>query len=167
MLKLAHPEKILDVGCGEGVTLDKIQKMKIGKKLEGVDNFDDAITIGTKTFPNLSLKKADIYNLPYKDNSFDMVLCNEVLEHLERPQDALDELRRVSSKYLLLSVPHEPWFQLANFFRGRHVTRFGNHPEHIQHWTKNEFIKMIKKHKLKVRDVKLPFAWTLVLVQKR
>ncbi|HRN96377.1 MAG TPA: class I SAM-dependent methyltransferase, partial [Candidatus Levybacteria bacterium] len=45
MLKRANPEKILDVGCGEGVTLNRIQQMNIGKKLEGIDNFDDAITI--------------------------------------------------------------------------------------------------------------------------
>lgn len=166
MLKRTNSEKILDVGCGEGVTLDKIQQLKIGRKLEGVDNFEDAIAIGTKTFPDLTLKIADIYNLPYKDNSFDMVLCNEVLEHLEKPQDAIKELRRVSSKFLLLSVPHEPWFRLANFFRGRHVRRFGNHPEHIQHWTSAQFIKFLKKNKLKVKDQKLPFAWNLVLVQK-
>lgn len=166
MLKRTNAEKILDVGCGEGVTLHKIQTMKLGKKLEGVDNFEEAITIGSKIFPGLTLKKADIYTLPYQDNSFDMVLCNEVLEHLERPHDALKELIRVSSKYLLLSVPNEPWFRLANFIRGRHVTRFGNHPEHIRHWSHNEFTKMLKKHKLKIKDKKLPFAWTLVLVQK-
>lgn len=166
MLKRTNSEKILDVGCGEGVTLNKIQEMKIGKKLEGVDNFKDAIEIGTKTFPKLSLKLADIYALPYKDNSFDIVLCNEVLEHLERPQDAIKELIRVSNKYLLLSVPNEPWFRLANFFRGRHITRFGNHPEHIQHWSHTDFVKFLKKNKLKVRDKKLPFAWTLILAQK-
>lgn len=166
MLKRSNSEKILDVGCGEGVTLNKIQEMKIGKKLEGVDNFKDAIEIGTKTFPKLSLKIADIYALPYKDNSFDIVLCNEVLEHLERPQDAIKELIRVSNKYLLLSVPNEPWFRLANFFRGRHITRFGNHPEHIQHWSHTDFVKFLKKNKLKVRDKKLPFAWTLILAQK-
>lgn len=166
MLKLTHSETILDVGCGEGVTLNKIHQMKIGKQLEGVDNFDDAIAIGKKAFPHLTLKKADIYSLPYKDNSFEVVLCNEVLEHLERPEEALKELKRVSNKYLLLSVPNEPWFQLANFFRGRHITRYGNHPEHIQHWSQNNFVKMLKKNKLKVRDKKLPFAWTLVLAQK-
>lgn len=166
MLKRTNSEKILDVGCGEGVTLNKIHELKIGKKLEGVDNFKDAIEIGTKEYPHLTLKIADIYNLPYKDNSFDMVLCNEVLEHLERPQDALKELKRVSSKFLLLSVPHEPWFQLANFLRGRHVKRLGNHPEHIQHWTASQFVKLLKKHKLKLKDQKLPFAWNLVLVQK-
>jgi len=167
MIKRANPEKILDVGCGEGVTLNRIKQMKIGKKLEGVDNFDEAIKIGKETFPDLTLKKADIYDLPYKDNSFDMVLCNEVLEHLEKPQHAIKELMRVSNRYLLLSVPNEPWFQLANFLRGRHITRLGNHPEHIQHWSHTQFEKFLKKNKLKIRDKKLPFAWTLLLVQKQ
>ncbi len=166
LLKKTRSQSILDVGCGEGVTLHKIKMMKIGKNLEGIDYSAEAIKIGKKEFPALKLKKADIYALPYKDNSFDIVLCNEVLEHLEDPQKALDELKRVTKKYLLLSVPNEPYFRLANFFRGRHVRRFGNHPEHIQHWTHNQFSGFLKKNKLKIRDKKLPFAWTLVLAQK-
>lgn len=166
ILRRTKSEKILDVGCGEGVTLNRIQQLKLGKKLEGIDYSDEAIEIGKKTFPNLTLKKADIYSLPYKDNSFDLVLCNEVLEHLEKPQDALKELIRVSNKYLLLSVPNEPWFRIANFLRGRHVTRLGNHPEHVQNWTHSQFTQLLKKNKLTIKDKKLPFAWTLVLVQK-
>ncbi|MCL5970074.1 MAG: hypothetical protein M1450_01040, partial [Patescibacteria group bacterium] len=41
--KKLNSESILDVGCGEGFTLDKLQKAKIGKELEGIDNFDKAI----------------------------------------------------------------------------------------------------------------------------
>lgn len=166
ILRRTKSNKVLDAGCGEGITLNRIQQLKLGKQLEGVDFSQDAIEIGKKTFPKLKLKQADIYKLPYKDNAFDLVLCNEVLEHLENPQEALKELIRVSNKYLLLSVPNEPWFRLANFLRGRHITRFGNHPEHIQHWSHNQFVKMLKKHKLKIRDKKLPFAWTIVLAQK-
>ncbi len=166
ILRRTKSDKVLDAGCGEGITLNRIQELKLGKKLEGVDFSDTAIEIGKKNFPGLSLKKADIYSLPYKDNAFDLVLCNEVLEHLERPQEALDELIRVSNKYLLLSVPNEPWFRVANFLRGRHVRRLGNHPEHIQNWTHSQFTQLLKKKKLKIKDKKLPFAWTLILAQK-
>jgi len=166
MLQTVDAEKILDVGCGEGVTLDKIYRKGIGRHLEGIDFFKTAIDIGKKHFPHITLKQADVYKLPYKDNSFDVVLCNEVLEHLERPHDAIDEMKRVSSKYLLLSVPNEPFFMGANFLRGRHVSRLGNHPEHIQHWTFYSFQKFVENHGMRVVQKKYPFAWTMILAEK-
>lgn len=166
VLESIQPESILDAGCGEGVTLNNLHEKGIGKKLEGFDFLKTAVDIGNKTFPNLAIKQANIYDLSYKDNSFDLVLCNEVLEHLEDPKKALKELKRVTKKYLLLSVPNEPYFMMAQFFRGRHLSRFGNHPEHIQHWTSSGFKKFVESQGLKVLTQHQPFAWTLLLVEK-
>jgi ubiquinone/menaquinone biosynthesis C-methylase UbiE len=69
---------------------------------------------------------ADAYHIPTDDDSFDFILCTQVLEHLERPQDALIEFFRVLRKdgYVFISVPfvwhlHE---QPRDFFR---YTEFG------------------------------------------
>lgn len=166
VLKPLKPKKILDVGCGEGITLKKLEERKIGEKNEGIDNLDEAIKIAAKIYPTLNIKKGDIYNMEYKDNSFDVVLCTEVLEHLDDPERAMKELIRVSSKYLILSVPNEPFFILANFARGKYLKRFGNHPEHINHWTFKGFELFAKKHGLKVVKARHPFAWTMLLLQK-
>jgi hypothetical protein len=40
---------------------------------------------------------------------------------------------------LLLTVPTEPWFQIANLLRGRHLARLGNHPEHVNRWSFSKF----------------------------
>lgn len=40
---------------------------------------------------------------------------------------------------VLVTVPHEPYFQICNLLRGRDVARFGNHPEHVQHWGRRSF----------------------------
>lgn len=165
-LKPLKPKNILDVGCGEGFTLIKLKHAKIGQNFEGVDNSDDALKIGKKLNPKLNIKKGDIYKLPYEDNSFDLLICTEVLEHLKDPQKAVNELRRVSSKYVIFSVPNEPFFILANFLRGKYLKTLGNHPEHINHWTSNGFKKMLRKNKFKVSSSKFPFPWTLVLVRK-
>lgn len=165
-VKPLKPNKILDVGCGEGETIVKLKQARIGRELAGVDNSEDALAIGKKQYRGIDIKLADIYQLPFKDNSFDLVLCTEVLEHLEKPSKALAELRRISSKYVLLSVPNEPFFIIANFLRGKYLKRFGNHPEHINHWTNIGFKNYLRRNRLKVVNSRAPFAWTLVLAKK-
>ncbi len=166
ILKPIKPSRILDVGCGEGFTLIMLGRNKIGKVYEGVDNSAEALKIGRKMYPNLGIKHGDIYKLPYKDDSFDLVICSEVLEHLENPAQALKELRRVSSKYVVLSVPNEPFFIMANFLRGKYIKSLGNHPEHINHWTNGGFKKFLRKNGFKISASRAPFAWTLVLARK-
>jgi len=155
-VKALKPISILDVGCGEGFTLERLRKAKIGKHLEGVDYLDLAIKLG---------KKGSIYDLKYKANSFDVVICSEVLEHVEDPQKGLEELVRVSKKYVVLSVPNEPFFMLGNLVRGKNVTRFGNDIEHINHWTFWQFKKFVGKE-LKIKKMLNPIPWTFIIAEK-
>ncbi|MBI4080749.1 MAG: class I SAM-dependent methyltransferase [Candidatus Levybacteria bacterium] len=163
---LLHPESILDVGCGEGFTLDRFHTQLIGKKLVGIDFLDTAITIGKKERPHLDLKKGNIYDIPFSDNSFDLVMCCEVLEHIDTPEKGLQELSRVTKKHCILSVPNEPWFMLSNFLRGKNLSRWGNDVEHIQHWSTNAFVKLVSKYFV-VDAIRQPFPWTMLITSKR
>ena len=118
LVSLAKPlkaKKVLDAGCGEGFSLNKLIINNVGEELEGIENSKEAIILGKKLFPKAKVKLGSVYDLPYKTNYFDLVLCTEVLEHLENPQKALLEIIRVSKKHVILSVPNEPFFRLANF----------------------------------------------------
>src|SRR5258708_16302348 len=160
-----HLESILDVGCGEGFTLNKLKAAGIGKKLEGIEYLDEAIKLGKKYHPDIVIKKGTIYDLPYKDNSFDLLLCTEVLEHLEYPKKALKELVRVTKRYCLLSVPNEPIFMASNFLRGKNLSRWGNDIEHINHCSKYGFEILVGKE-LQILKIKTPFPWTMILAEK-
>lgn len=166
LIKKVNPKKILDVGCGEGESLAKIKALGLAKHLEGIDYSDEALKIGGKIHPNLKLRKASVYNLPYKDNSFDLIICTEVFEHLDNPRKALDSLYRVTSRYCLISVPNEPIFRISNFLRGKYVTRFGNSDGHINHWSKGQFVKFVKR-RFNVVETKAPLPWTMVLAEKK
>src|SRR3989344_28255 len=157
-----QPDSVLDVGCGEGFTLERLRKRNIGKKLKGVDFLKTAIEIGKKERPDLDLRVGNIYEIPFKDNTFDLVICSEVLEHVEHPEKGLAELVRVAKHYCLLSVPNEPIFMASNFLRGKNWSRLGNDIEHIQHWTTWGFQKFVGE-KLKIRVVRQPFPWTLIV----
>lgn len=164
--KELSPKTVLDVGCGEGFTLEMLRTNGVGESLEGVDFLDRAIELGKKEHPKLKLKQGTIYDLDYKDNTFDLVICSEVLEHVEHPEKALQELVRVTKKNLLLSVPNEPIFMLGNFLRGKNVSRFGNDIEHINHWTFWMFEKFVSKHAV-IKKVRYPIPWTLIVAQKK
>ncbi len=161
LLAPLNPKRILDAGCGEGFTLSRFYELKIGESLEGIDYSLDAIRIGKQVHPHLNIKRGDIYNLVYKDNSFDLVICMEVLEHLEYPQKALQEIVRVSKKYILLTVPNEPWFLLSNY------TRWGQDIGHINKWSSSSFEKLvISNSSLKIVAKRHPFPWTMILAEK-
>ena len=87
-----------------------------------------------------------IYNIDSNDNNYDLVIACEVLEHLEEPEIALSELFRISNKYVLISVPNEPFWRIANFARGKYLNRLGNTPGHINHWSKNGIIDLTSKY---------------------
>jgi len=157
---------VLDAGCGEGFVLSKFQHFNIGNVHIGIDTNKTAVALGHRLFPTLHIRQGSVYNTLFHDDSFDIVVCTEVLEHVRYPHKALNELVRVSGKYVLVSVPHEPWFCLANFLRGKYLFRFGNNPEHKHHWSKNSFIRLLQSHKLKILHIVLPFPWILVLAKK-
>lgn len=166
MIKTLKVASILDAGCGEGFTMNRLIKNGIGKKIEGVEYSEEAINFGKKLFPDLTIKQASIYNLPYQNNSFDLILCTEVLEHLEDPAKALRGMLRVCKKYLIISVPNEPLFALSNFLRGKNLSRLGNDPGHINHWNPLGLKEYLIKNKVKVKKINVPFPWIIILGEK-
>ena len=169
LISLTKPlkaESILDAGCGEGFTMDKILKSGLGKEIEGIEYSRDAIEYGKKLFPDLKFVQGTVYELPYKNSSFDLIVCTEVLEHLEDPTKALKEILRVSRKHLIISVPNEPFFMISNFLRGKNLSRLGNDEGHINHWNIFSLEKYLRKNGVKIKKLKLPFPWITILGEK-
>lgn len=166
LVKPLSPKTVLDAACGEGFTMDKLVKFGIGKQIEGLEYSKEAISLGRKLFPNLTFKEGNIYDMPYEDDSFDLVTCTEVLEHINEPAKVFKEVLRVSKKYVIISVPNEPFFMLGNFLRGKDLLHLGNNPGHINHWTIISFLNFLKKNGLKIITVKLPLPWILILGEK-
>lgn len=164
LLQTLSLDSILEVGAGEGYIMSRLAELLPSRRLRGYDLIPEVVTEGRRLWPTLDLQVGDIYHIPEPDGSWDMVIASEVLEHLERPEDALRELRRVSRKYVLLSVPHEPWFRLLNFARGKHLIRFGNHPEHVNNWTQQQFVDFVITQ-LTVDQVISAFPWTIILAR--
>lgn len=135
-------ESLLDAGCGEGHVL---QYLRVPAGYEGMDLNPACVAFCRSQYPDRPFHVRSVYALDVPDQAYDVVLCMEVLEHLERPVDALRELARVARIGVVLSVPLEPLFQLGNLARGKYRQAWGNHPEHIQHWGPRSFLRMLRE----------------------
>jgi ubiquinone/menaquinone biosynthesis C-methylase UbiE len=94
---------VLEAGCGVGAQTKIIATKNPGSSFISIDLSEESIIEAQKLIKslkinNVDLKQADIYNLPFKDGTFDSVIVCFVLEHLHNPVQALGELKRVLKK---------------------------------------------------------------------
>ncbi|MEO8763497.1 MAG: class I SAM-dependent methyltransferase [Ginsengibacter sp.] len=94
---------LIDLGCGHGSFLKLISSRRKDIRCVGIDNSDGALA-----YIPFEKAKASIVSVPFADKEFDCVYALEVLEHLnpEEFKKALEEMVRLSKKYIIVSVPY-------------------------------------------------------------
>ncbi len=141
----AAPQSVLEVGCGEGFVLRYLAERRPDWRLAGCDISAGAVAYARQQCPpSVSLRVGNIYRLPLPPASFDLVICSEVLEHLDDVPAALAELKRVSRGHVLITVPHEPFFRVLT--RLAVWLRLGPDPGHRQFWTAAGFRRLMRLH---------------------
>lgn len=158
------PTSVLDVGCGEGVVTERLAHLLAPARVLGVDADEAHLTEEwrSRSADNLSFATGSAYDLPLPDDGYDLVCAIEVMEHLERPRDALAEMARVARKALLLSVPNEPGWRISHMLAGRNLRALGNTPGHINHWSKRSFADLVSEYG-RIDRVESVFPWTLAM----
>jgi SAM-dependent methyltransferase len=163
-LRALEPGSVLDAGCGEGHVTGWIAEAFPAAQVAGVDGRDDALASLRARCPGVEAAVGDVYSLPFPDGAFDVVVCTEVMEHLEEPERGLAELARVASRALVLTVPHEPGFRAGNLARGRYVARLGSTPGHVSTWGRRGFTRLVAGH-AEVAQWRSLFPWQLVVAR--
>jgi 2-polyprenyl-3-methyl-5-hydroxy-6-metoxy-1,4-benzoquinol methylase len=165
LYRSAGAGSVLEVGCGEGKLADHL--VRSGPRPERFLATDLSLECkATGLDPMIEFAEASVYDLPYGDGSFDLVVCCEVLEHLERPRDALGEVARVARDFVLISTPWEPVWRMMNMARGKYLRDLGNTPGHIQHFGRGDLLELASTH-LEVVSVRRPLPWTVILARPR
>lgn len=114
--------RILDIGCGDALPLFILninirQWYKVRFKCFGIDISELQIIFAKnlkdilKT-DNVSFSVGNFEELPYQDSFFDIIICGEVLEHLEHPEACLSEIKRVLNNdgTAIITTPNEDNF---------------------------------------------------------
>ncbi len=162
----AAPRTVLDVGCGEGVLTHKWAQRLEGR-IVGIDLEDPAIQAewAKRQAPNLSYKVMKAESLPFEEGEFDLAAAIEVLEHVPDPEHTVAQMARVArGGHLLVSVPREPLWRGLNMARGAYLKDLGNTPGHVNHWSKQGFVRLLARHG-EVIERRSPFPWTMLLVR--
>lgn len=158
-IKHKNPKSILDVGCGDGFYLHLLYELLPKAKIVGIDKDNNALKSASINLKgkSLRLKYEDIYNLSFANNSFDVVLASEVLEHLKDDFKGLKEIYRILKPggLLLISVPHANypilWDPINWFFERIFKTHIkkgffsGIWSQHERLYIQDDLIKLVKK----------------------
>jgi 2-polyprenyl-3-methyl-5-hydroxy-6-metoxy-1,4-benzoquinol methylase len=156
---------ILDVGAGDGTVLSRVANGSVRRV--GAELADDAIDkMGAR---GLEAVKVDLESgtLPWADETFDVTMCLDVLEHVFAPDKLLGEIRRVTAHdgHIVLAVPNA--FNLANraaYALGRHVDFMdvahhtgATFSEHIRFFSERVLDKLIAGEDLRIVERKYYF----------
>lgn len=114
MLKIIPGDKkfsrLLSVGCSYGMELQKVSKMLNINKAIGIDISEITIKMAEKVSSSCIFIVGDACYLPFNNDSFDLVILSDIIEHIEQPEILLKEAQRVA-KYAVMNIPLEKCFK--------------------------------------------------------
>lgn len=185
-LNPTEKHKVLDAGCGDGFFLHLLAELG-NYDLTGLDDNPKALALAKKYVKSKKLKlvEGDVLNMPFRDNSFDRIICSEVLEHLPNDIVGLKEFKRVMKKggLVAITVPchNYPFFWdplnwVLEHTIGTHVKSgfwAGLWNQHFRLYTSKTLRKAVEDAGLEVLDIKgvthycLPFNHYLLNIGYR
>lgn len=163
---------VLDLGCGDGLNIKILRRMGV-KKIYGVDISKRLLSEAKKNNPRTRFYRASSESLPFKSNTFDVVLVDSVFHHLMRYGKSLKEIKRVlkSKGRLCFSEPHRSFLRslydkisehsLAKYVPVLKIRSAGylGEIELMKHWlrTEEDFYETLSKlgfkERLKKKDI--------------
>ena len=150
-----HPERklrILDAGCGDGINLTILSKIPYAR-VTACDYNPLRLDRTRKAFLNVEVIEQNLTNVQMAKDSFDIILCSQVLEHIREDMVVLGELKRILSEdgVLIIGVPNEGCFlaKLRNRVLEPHICKT---TDHVHFYTEKEFVEKLNSAGFSVRD---------------
>ena len=154
--------KVLDFGCGAGYSL--VEMSEIGVDCYGIEA-DTNVKIIAKEL-GLKLHVGTLEDSPFKNIKFDLIILNQVLEHVPDPIHLIDKFKSMLSEngIIVISVPN-----VDSIYRKIFKFKWINWhiPYHIHHFNKETVSELFKRNGYKIIKVKTvtPNLWTSLQIQ--
>jgi 2-polyprenyl-3-methyl-5-hydroxy-6-metoxy-1,4-benzoquinol methylase len=158
---LGAAPRIIDIGCGDGLMLERFHQLRPEASLVGYDLSELQVERARRRLPNAQIDQADLTrSIPEPDGCADVVYAGEVIEHLYSPDDLLDEMARIlrPGGLALLTTPN----LLSWFNRAFAVAGLG--PVYVEYSTRDSSTGMGLLRRVKAGD--LPVGHIRVLTAK-
>ncbi len=148
---IGDSKSILEVGSGSGFLVSFFQNQKFDSF--GIDRSIMALNVAKEKFDVKNLIQGDMFHIPYKSNSFDVVWNEGVLEHFKHPMnlEACKEMVRVSKNYVIIAVPNKYTIWPV---RKTLLKIIGKWPYgYEESYSKNRLVTLMKKAGLEIINV--------------
>lgn len=146
ILSRARGGRALDVGAGDGYLTARLAERC--DSVTGLE-YERAGVAAAKEMlagiPNASVEHGSAYEIPFEDNSFDVITMADVIEHLENPEAAVAEIARVAAPASVTYVTTPQW-------RPDRVWD----PRHVKEYTPDEFKALVRRG---FKTVEMVYAW--------
>jgi len=153
-----------EVGCGEGELAIRLAAR--GLRVRGSDAFAEVLAEARGRAADagveITFEARPVEELSPDRDAAELVVCCEVLEHLDDADGALGILAGLARPWLIASVPREPLWRVLNLARLEYVGDLGNTPGHLNHWSRREFVRFLTR-RFEVVEVVSPLPWTMAL----
>lgn len=154
--------KVLDVGCGGGNMAKAIKHYRPDLSVYGADISKKAIAMAKQNAKNITFTVAPAEKLPFPDNTFDAIVMYDILEHLEKPELALHEAKRVLKKdgimHIFSPLDGQPGTLYDLVFKIGWQPK-NQHTGHLQVFSDKKFEELLKKEKIVVTKKRFSFHW--------
>jgi 2-polyprenyl-3-methyl-5-hydroxy-6-metoxy-1,4-benzoquinol methylase len=164
--------RVLDLGCGNGSLSHLIAQQ--GYDVVGVEDSEQGVAIARQSFPDCQFIHASIYELPYAEleNSFDIVISAEVIEHLLYPRELVRAAKKClkPNGRLILTTPYHGYLKnLVLAISGKMDQHFnplwdGGHVKFFSVSTLTELLETENYRNIKFKfSGRVPFLWKSML----
>lgn len=148
---------VLESGCGGGMYIEELSKSMNNNKYIGTDFSRSAIKDVSKENTKVKYFISDSMIMPVKDNSVDVLLILDIVEHVDKPENVFAEAKRILKRdgIMHLNIPVEAnkatiFWLLGKIFRKNFQKKYSGH---IHSYSLNEVENLLDKYQFKVADI--------------
>jgi SAM-dependent methyltransferase len=151
--------KILEIGCGEGITGGELKRVGKAKEVVGVEMFEPAALKAEERLDKIILGDIEVISLPYPDGYFDYIILGDVVEHLSDPWATLKQLKRYlsSTGFVIASIPNITYWKILKdlilFDKWEYVEEGILDRTHLRFFTKKSLIELFQGSGLLIKDL--------------